>query len=98
MWAPGPALGPIAAISGVPVDKVSATESSSLMNLEHEMREMMVGQVDAVQAISRPGGRHDGSLWARECVSVFLCVSAAARAPERGEGDWRATSPRWQWW
>jgi ATP-dependent Clp protease ATP-binding subunit ClpC len=43
----------IAAVSGVPVDKVSASEGSSLMNLESEMREMMVGQNDAVEAISQ---------------------------------------------
>jgi ATP-dependent Clp protease ATP-binding subunit ClpC len=43
----------IAAVSGVPVDKVTSSESSSLMHLEDDMREMMVGQHDAVGAISQ---------------------------------------------
>jgi len=50
----------IASMSGVPVDKVSASESSSLMNLEQDMREMMVGQEAAVQAIAQAVRRGDG--------------------------------------
>jgi ATP-dependent Clp protease ATP-binding subunit ClpC len=43
----------VASMSGVPVDKVSATESTSLMNLETDMRDMMVGQHAAVGAIAQ---------------------------------------------
>ena len=42
----------IAAVSGIPVDKVNATETNSLMNLEDDMKGMMVGQEDAVKIIS----------------------------------------------
>jgi ATP-dependent Clp protease ATP-binding subunit ClpC len=43
----------VAAWTGIPVDKVSSSEGSRLMNMEETLHSRLIGQEEAVVAVSR---------------------------------------------
>ncbi|GAA2909189.1 hypothetical protein GCM10020221_01560 [Streptomyces thioluteus] len=84
----------LATATGIPVFKLTEEESSRLLRMEDELHKRVIGQKDAIKALSRPSGapvrasrtpsvRADRSSSPAPRVSVRRAVQDARRVPLR---------------
>lgn len=55
-------LSTLSKLSGIPLEKISKADSQKYLNLEKELHKRVIGQVDAVSAVSRAIRRHQSGI------------------------------------